>query len=408
MKGKIFLFLILLANFCFSQQFIPVQHDTTYYSHEIILTGMAEVSSSALKNEFTNKLIYGGFISDQIKNQTFDKHKNVNRLGLDIMTELEYRNMKVNAFRNDKIGFLVKGGYSILGSAIYTKDAFGLVFYGNSSYLGETADLTGSQFSFISFQKVGFGIINKKTKSNISLNLYNISDFTNGFLRNGSVTTNQDGTSIEVKLDGALNSAIGNSFSKGIGLGVDCDYRIPFIGTNTKRVTVQFLAKNIGVANYHSGIQQYRIDSSYVYDGLKFKEIYGDKSLFRDDFSLLDSLNIEKVVQKKTLFLPGFLQVGKIVDDNNLSKWQSFFGIRLYPSLTFSPLLFIGAHYKANKWLEVGAQATFGGFSNFRIGAYSSIRLKNWAIGIASQDVYGMISKKGFGQSLLFRVRCKI
>ena len=222
------------------------------------------------------------------------------------------------------------------------------------------------------------------------------------------MTTNEDGTSIEVKLDGALNSAVGNSFSKGIGLGVDCDYRIPFIGTNNKKVTVQFLAKNIGVANYYSGIQQYRVDSSYVYDGLKFKQIYGDKSLFRDDFSLLDSLHIEKEVQKKTLFLPGFLQVGKIVDENNLSKWQSFFGIRLYPSLTFSPLLFIGAHYKANKWLEVGAQSTFGGFSNFRIGAYSNIRLKNWAIGIASQDVYGMISKKGFGQSLLFRVRCKI
>lgn len=410
MKVNFFLFFIVLVlvQTCFSQQLLPIQHDTTSYSHEIIFTGMGEISSSALRNEFTSKLLYGGFITDEIKDATFSKHKNTNRFGADINSELEYRNMKVNAFKNDKIGFLVKGGYYALGSAIYTKDAFGLAFYGNSNYLGQTADLTGSQFSFISFQKIGFGLINKKTKSNISFNLYNISNYSNGFLRNGSVSENEDGTSVTVKLDGQVNSTIGNSFSKGIGLGIDFDYRIPFIVTETKKVTIQFLAKNMGIVNYYTGLQQYRADSIYTYDGLKFKELYGDKSIFSDSFELLDTLNIQKTIQKKTIFLPGFLQLGKIVDEANLSKWQSFFGIRLYPSLTFSPLLFVGVHYKANKWLELGTQGTYGGFSNFRLGAYSNIRLKKWLIGIASQDIYGMVSKKGFGQSILFRIRCKI
>ncbi len=408
MRVKVILFFSLLTQYCISQQLLPIQYDTTFYSHEIIFSGMGEYSSSSLKNEFTDKLINGGYITDQIKNASFSKHKMINRLGVDLNTELEYRNMKVNAFKKEKIGFLVKGGDYLLGSAIYTKDLFGLGFYGNSNYLDQTTDLAGSQFTFISFQKIGFGLVDKITKSNFSFNFYNISDYSNGYLKEGKLTENVDGTAFSLQLNGELNSTTGKSFSKGIGFGIDIDYRISMNLKPNKKTVVQFLFKNIGFANYFTGIQNYRIDSTYSFDGLKLNQIYGEHSIFKDDFSVLDTLNIQKSTQKKTMFLPGFLQVGKIIDDNYQGKFQSFFGIRLYPSLTFTPSVFIGCQYKVKNWLEVGTQGTIGGFSNVRLGIYSSIKIKKWVIGVASQDVYGMISKNGYGKSILIRLRCKI
>ncbi len=407
MKGKIFLLFTILTQFCFSQQLLPIQYDTSFYSHEIIFSGMGEYSSSSLRNEFTDKLINGGFITNQIKEASFSKHKDVNRLGVDLNSEIEYRNMKVNLFKNEKIGLIVKGGCYALGASIYTKDAFGLGFYGNSNYLDQTTDLTGSQFTFIYFQKIGFGFIDKISKSNVSLNFFNISDYSNGYLREGKLTENIDGTSFDLKLNGELNSTTGNSFSKGLGVGIDIDYRISMNLKENKKTVIQFLFKNIGFASY-SGLQNYRIDSTYSFDGLKFNQLYGDNSLFKDDFSVLDTLNIEKTVQKKTIFLPGFLQAGKIIDDNYKGKFQTFFGVRLYPSLTFSPSVFAGCQYKLKDWIEVGSQFTIGGFSNFRVGVYSSVKIKSWSIGIASQDIYGMISKNGYGKSILIRLRCKI
>jgi hypothetical protein len=48
----------------------------------------------------------------------------------------------------------------------------------------------------------------------------------------------------------------------------------------------------------------------------------------------------------------------------------------MYPSLTLIPMIYAGANYKPIKWLQVGANVSYGGYSKLRFGLYSSFNYK--------------------------------
>lgn len=407
-RFKLILVLSIFTKTVLAQQFIPIQSDTTRYSQEFIISGIAEVSSTSLRNEFTSKILIGGEITDRIKQSSYSKHLLKNRFGLDISSEIEYRNMYVNLLKNNNIGFLIKGGYYTIGSINYSKDLFSLIFNGNSEFNGKTAQFSGTNFSFFNFQKKGFGCINKKTKSNLSLNYYNVSDYYSGDIQKGELSQNEEGTSALLSLNGEVRQAKGSNFVKGFGGGIDLDYRFNLFLNKEQKSTFQFVAKNIGAVYLTKELKVYGIDSSYTFDGFKLNQLYGSSSFLKDSVSILDTLNIQSTVEKKIVLLPGFLQFGKIVNENYKGKWQSFYGIRLYPSLAYTPMLYLGAHFSLLPKMELGSQLSAGGFSRVKLGFYSNFKISKWSIGIATQDVYGVLSKKGLGQSFLIRVRCKI
>lgn len=403
--------LILFLLFClhgFSQQLLPIQYDTNRYEQEFILNGTADFGSTSLNNEMSGKLLFGGYIDDRIKDNSFSNHKGINRFGTDVSSEIEYRNMKVDLLKKENLGFIVKGGYYNYLSMLYAKDLFGLIFYGNENYLGENASFTGSRFSMMAFQKIGFGVIDKRSKSNVTLNFYTISNYFDGNIREGALFQSSTGDSVSLTFDGDFEFASNSTFVKGFGLGVDLDFRIPVIFRNDRISYIQFLAKNLGVAHLTKNVTKYAADTIFTYDGLTFDQLYGEGNVFKNDFSILDSLGVDSTSTNRTRFLPGYLQVGKMVDDLNPSRFQSFFGIRMYPSIAYVPMIYAGVQIKTTKWLDLGLNISYGGYTQFRSGLYTQFKLKNFAVGIASEDLIGVVSKKGRGQSVIIRLRYKL
>ncbi|MFM7682386.1 MAG: hypothetical protein ACKO7P_06530 [Bacteroidota bacterium] len=182
------LFLILIEN-GFSQSWLPNYHDSLINrKHEIVLTGTADYASTSLHKSLTQKLIYGGEITTEIKDKSRSLHLGVNQFGSDLNTEAEYRNYTVSLFKNPNWGFTAKVGYYSFIGARYSKDLFDLTFYGNQDYLGDTASVSGTKFSSYSFQKVGFGWLDKKSKSSVSLNLFNLSSFSEANIRTRDIS----------------------------------------------------------------------------------------------------------------------------------------------------------------------------------------------------------------------------
>lgn len=407
MKGIGFLISMLFIGTIFSQQLLPVQHDTTHFSQEIILTGNGEYSATSLRNDLVSKLFWGGEITESIKQSSLLKHKGINRFGIDLNSEIEYRNFNVHLFNKPAYGLIVKAGAYAIGSAAYSKDAFGTIFFGNADYLGQTANLSGTNFSFISFQKVGFGCINNTSKSSLSFNFYSVNDYFGSRFQKASYTQNDDGTSLSIPLKGEFKTTQGKSFIKGAGVGIDFDSRFSVQLNPKRKATFQILAKNIGLVNYYTGLDTYQVDSTYSFDGFSIQQLIGNASLtVLSSSTLVDTIKIQHTIEKKTLFLPGFIQIGKIINDNDSSKIQAFYGLRMYPSLAYVPLLYLGGQYSVNKHIQLGIQGSVGGFSTFKVGMYAVLKQSNWSIGIASQDVYGDFSKRGLGKSLLMRIRC--
>ena len=168
----IFLFNFLFVVFLFNaQHWCPVQHDTLIKSkNEIIFSGCANYSSTSLNNSLTKKLFYGGEITEAIKDKSFKLHGDLNRFGTDISAEIEYRNFSVNLLKHKNWGFVVKAGYYSFLAAQYSKDLFGVTFYGNEMYQGQLASFSGTKISAYSFEKLGFGWLDKKSKSSVCLN----------------------------------------------------------------------------------------------------------------------------------------------------------------------------------------------------------------------------------------------
>ena len=122
----------------------------------------------------------------------------------------------------------------------------------------------------------------------------------------------------------------------------------------------------------------------------------------------MDTLGIRSTEKTKTFMLPGFIQIGKIIDAASVKKIQSFYGLRLYPTLIYSPFVYAGIDYHPSKWINIGASASYGGFGKFKGGLYSSIRFNNYSIGFGTENIVGFFSKKAMGESILIKLRWAI
>lgn len=389
-----------------SAQLLPIQYDTLPHSQEIIVSSGLSYAGSAMQNQLYSKFIFGGLISSDIKDASDTRHKGLNRVGGVFSGDVEYRNYNIKPFKKRDWGMVFKAGANAFGGGIYSDDAFGLIFYGNDRYVGETMEMSGLDMTLASVQKIGVGLIDNKTKSNVSVNFYNMNNYMSGSFRDFEITQSEDGQDITLVMDGELMMRNSNSFSQGVGLGVDVDFKLPVAWGKDQEAYIQILAKNIGMAYLFEGQKYYRIDTTIQFSGLEFEDVIGDNAIIVDSIDVLASLGVSSEIRKKAVLLPGFIQVGKIVDQHSPKKLQSFFGIRLYPSIIYSPYAFAGLQYKTTDWLSLGANIGYGGFTNFRGGLYANMNFEKISVGLATENIIGLVSKKGSGQSLYIRLRC--
>ena len=404
---RLVLFFLALSFASRAQHLLPIQYDTLNYKYEAIVGGVADFGSTSIENAFLNRFIFGGEISEEIKDRTWGKQRPINRLGADLHGELEFRNYSSNLLKKDKYGWLIKGGYYNFAGLLYADDLFGLTFYGNERYLGESIDFSGTRGTGWAFQKIGFGIIDKKSKSNISLNAYSVSNYADLGVTTGSLFQSENGDSLAFRYDGFAEFKTPGNGSRGWGIGLDADIRIPVQLAKEQTAYIQFLVRNVGVA-YMPEIKKYEADSLFIFEGLTFDQLFGDASVIDSSFSILDTLNVDSKTFAALKFLPAFIQVGKIVDDLSTKKIQSFFGARLYPSLVLVPQIYAGLQYKPVDWCAIGANASYGGYSTFRFGLYASFKAQDFNLGLASENLVGLLSQRGMGNSLMVRLSWRL
>ncbi len=406
---RLIITLFFWIGFMFSnaQSMMPIQQDTLNLEHELIVFGVADYSSTSLSNELMKTMLYGGEISYGIKNRSFINHKGINRFGADISGEIEYRDFRINLFKNPNWGLTIKSGYCNYISLLYSKDLYGLTFFGNDNYLGKNVNISGTRFLGMSFQKFGFGVVDKKSKSSVSLNLYSLSNYAEATIFDGNLFQSSTADSVSLTMQGNFDFSGGSTFVKGVGAGVDLDLRVPVILREGKTSIIQFQSKNLGVCNFQENITRYTADTSIYFSGLNFDQIYGGNSIFNNNFSLVDSLGIDSFGIRKWRFLPCFIQVGKIVNELDSSNVQAFYGIRLYSTSAFVPMLYGGLHYRLSKVFGLGLNISYGGYSNTRFGLYTQWQIGDFSLGISSENLTGFFLKDAKGESILIRLRCK-
>lgn len=403
-------FVFILFTSSLSAQQLPSFKDTTSYSgSSIIVSGNLDFNSTSVRNEISSKFIFGGFIDSEMKDNSLSKHKSVNRYGVDANGTIDYINYNIRPFKNIASGLVLRAGTNYIAGVQYPKHTFELAMYGNSNYVGETMDLSGTDLSYMAFQKFGVGLINPKSQSYITINLYNISSSYNIDFRDLSVTQNEDGSVVELRMDGDVTLPISSNFNQGFGVGFDFGYTIPFHYSSKnpeKQALIEIEARNIGVAYLYENQKQYTFDTTFVFSGFRFDQLFGDNVMNFDSLNVLDTLGVKQSEGQVFQMLPGFIQVGKAIDAGSNQKLQSFYGLRMYPTVIYSPIAYAGVDYKPTAKVHVGASFSYGGFGGFRGGIYAMANFDKLNLGLGTENILGLASSQAYGKSLNLRLQC--
>lgn len=408
MKIGALLFAMVFVTSAFGQS-MPMIYDTLETrKQEVVLDGAGQLSSTAVSNSLFNFFIKGGEIPENVRSDNYNQHNDLNRVGVIAQGELSYINYTVRPFEKKNWGILVKAGTLTTVSSRYRSGLFGLAFLGNEPFLGTTIDLSNSTATYIGAHKLGFGFIDLKSKSSVNLNVYGITNYNHGYLNNSSLTQDAQGYNAEVILNGQFEKTSRSTYFKGLGVGVDANFILP-IDAFSKRSYIQFQVQNLGVAFLIHKVVRYSMDTIIQFNGFEINDFVGDGAIVNNGTSVFDAIGLKNdTITADPIALPFSIQVAKIIDEHSSNLLQSYYGIQAYYQKGAIPMVYAGLQVKPIEWFRFGASVSYGGFAKFRGGLYVQAVMKKINLGIATTNIVGMVSKKGFGQAYSFRINYRI
>ena len=406
MKHITFFLFLSIVVFIQSQSTLPIFLDTSIHSQEFILQGKGEIYSSSLINSFTNKLLFGGNLSTSDIQNSHEKLQATNTFGLEGNVEFEYRNLAV--FPSNNWGILVKTSVNTINSCHYTNDLFGVLFEGNTPFLGKSLQLNPSSIQSISYMKFGIGFIQKKTKNNFSINLFRIQNYLSSTLNYGAVYINDSSSMALIDLTSSSTSYIANLTKTNYGIGIDVDLRIPITTFTDNTIQLHIIAKNFGIGILSNNAHYYSVDTNYHFQGFSINDLTNLLGTKQTTSQQLEKLTIYSSNKIRFTPLLGYFQVSKINTLESSKRYQSIFGVRIYPSLSYIPFIYGGIQVHLKKNLILGLQENYGITNRIRTGMYIVIPFTNYSLSIGTDNLFDSFRSNGKGRSFQFKLQCRL
>ncbi|MGZ4047557.1 MAG: DUF5723 family protein, partial [Bacteroidia bacterium] len=294
----LFLYLALL-----SLLFAKAQYNTEFSNYGSMGRSVSvnldfDAGSNGMSSALINKLVWGGYINDDLKKQSAKYLRGKNNFGINL-------NYDVSTFikGNNKFDFLIGFKNQEILNASYTSDFYKLMFYGNQSYKGLTANLGGSSVNALRFQEVKFGAILHKFDSvaKIGMSVSFIKGEQLFFLKtnkNSSLFTSGDGS--EIVFNSNFSMALSDTNNKkltsfnGIGASADIYFETPYKSKIGKRSVLIVNANNLGFIHWRKNSVQYSSDSSLRFTGYQVNNILDLKD------STLNRINSDSLLRSLT------------------------------------------------------------------------------------------------------------
>lgn len=394
--------IIVFGNFARTQELLPELYDSTEFNRQLLINGGFFHHSTSLTNELTNKFIFGGEINDELSQSTFDNHNDYNRIGGGAYFRMMYKSNAKVLKSKPNWGWMIDVSNEIHVSSDYSSDFIGLALLGNSSFLGESLSFSNSSAEIVHYLSVGAGVHNRKSKNFISLNVILPQNYTQIILDRANLTFSDDGSNVDMRLQGEFLEAATSPYFKGIGAALNFDFNLPFGNANSFNGIMKITGRNIGAYHLENTTFQ-NVDATISYNGFQINDFTNDSEFA----SLKDTLGVVDSEGSATRLLPGFIQVGKIASLHSNKKIQSTFGVRMYTNFIYRPLVYLGLHYQPLDYFSLGTQGSYGGYGNFRLGLYANYSGEHMMIGIGTEDILGSFLKNQYGQSGLIRLAWK-
>lgn len=329
------------------------------------------VNSNSVTNNFKNNFLYGGYISNEQKDQVSKRLRNVNVAGLDVRTGITGKSLLKN--RTAVVAGLF---YVEHYDAKFTKDFFELVFRGNSRYAGQTIDIAPLRVRSFTSQQLYLGFEKKSSEKLFvggGVNIIRGGRFSSIELTRGKLHTEQYGTYVELDGNPDIQYTDRNQgrFS-GNGYGAS----LTLYGTyRLEKSLISAELRDLGFISWRN-LNSFKGDGVYRYEGQYVEDIFSIDSTVFEKFepdSVANQLGIQNVRSNKSYLLPATLHL----------NYQHFFnselsmtvGIRQIFNASYRPRVYLRPEYYLSESLIIAATFSYGGYGrgDFEISAAKKI-----------------------------------
>lgn len=413
---SIFYFSCLLLFLLFKIQ-VSAQYNADFLNYSktgrsISLNLDYEAGSNGMSSSLVNKLIWGGYIDNDLKNQSSEHLRAKNKFGLLL-------NYGVNAFvkGTNKFDFLFGVKNQEVLNATYSRDFFNLMFYGNQMYKGKTADLSNCSLNALRFQEVKFGAImhhvDSVGKIGVSLSFINGEQLfyikTNN---NSGLYTSADGS--ELVFNSNFNMALSDTSNKklagfnGVGASADIFFETTYKSRAGRKCLLTVNANNLGFIHWWKNSVQYSSDSSLRYTGYNIRNINDLKD------STINRINSDSLLRQLTNARREDFNVNiptNLVIINKVYFGRSFClgtGFRYIFNANYRPYVFLEPELNYKK-ITFCLHGGYGGYVKLNIGASVTWNSKGWFVRLGSNSLQGYFAPKtAFGQGIFFSLAKKL
>ena len=290
------------------------------------------IESDDLNTNFLNTMLYGGFITNRMKDNWINTGDEDNRLNAEIVNGFNYN------FRNqnNSILYLHITDVNQINSS-FADDLLKLTFYGNFDYQGDTLDFSETVIRIDRYQQYKLGYNFNLFKNNIKWNINTAISYLNGNhhaqlnIDNGSLYTGEVGTSLEINYD--INTMMTDTSNlspfAGNGKGIAMDFSLEFMDVENNTFGIQI--RDLGFIKWNTNSIINNTDSNFIFSGIEIDE-FNNLPEFND--SILDISFTEKNTSFRS-FIPAkiTLSYNKLLNHNIFksiwfathSRWQPYY-----------------------------------------------------------------------------------
>lgn len=363
-----FLFPILLFS----------QESDTKRRLNLVWDSHLDAGSEHVSAQFINKYLRRGFISSDVKNSFFDKLESSNTAGAILNSELSIRK-----YRNSSDENILRSYFSMSlehysqFDASFTKDLFGLYFFGNQRYENQKADLSGMRFSELSFQTFKLGIFQRIVKLGLGINLGYVMGQSHIDIEtnNSYLFTAQEGRYIDFAIRANANTTNidKSNFFSSQGKGISADIRLYYQYKNQSFLGIQI--NRLGMLKWNDDYKEQFVDTLYRFEGIEVTSLLDSFTLdLKSPEELKDELVKTRPSEKRTTQLPAQFSLLLKHDFIENKLWlNSRVNYMRYGQ--YKPSFQCDLNLQILKLLSVGIDAGVGGYSTWNAGISAGINL---------------------------------
>ncbi|MBN4082076.1 hypothetical protein JYT21_00110 [bacterium AH-315-B15] len=394
-----------MLNVSYGQEQAYIFKDSVAAGSWLTFSGFNYYTSNRFNNDYLDKWLFGGEITQEIKDKPLGKIDNINSIGGEFENGLTHYSAEIHPFKLENWGLMLGFSDNHYFSANIPADLYRVAMYGNSNYMGDTMDFNFAHFQYQHFQKISIGMFDKRNMSSLSLSYVAGSKGVNARLGNSWMYNDVD----TIQLAAQGNAFRTDRFApywafQGSGFAFDLDYNFMFENKKGARQIVNFKIKNLGVIFWNKSSYHYSIDSVTTYDGFDIQEflMQNEDTSSLSDFNILDTLGLVESQGSRTDFLAPELVVQKLGDQASLNKVQLIFGFKAILSTDYFPYFYAGGYVKPTENFSFSSRVSYGGFGGFKWGLHVNYWIKDKVyLGLGTFDMIGNISKKfGYGRGM--------